>query len=98
MPLLILPSKNNIDSIPHGTIKPDLLQGLWKLEAVAEKKQLAVQLYVMKTGKSDTITKSSSSTTTEEYWESSSSSDEKCPPPLSNKAMALCRNSPLIVN
>ena len=95
MPLLILPSKNNIDSIPHGTIKPDLLQGLWKLEAVAEKKQLAVQLYVMKTGKSDTITKSSS--TTKEYWESSSSSDEKCPP-LSNKAMALCHNSPLIIN
>ena len=95
MPLLILPSKNNIDSIPHGTIKPDLLQGLWKLEAVAEKKQLAVQLYVMKTRKSDTITKSSSSTTTEEYWESSS--DEKCPP-LSNKAMALCHNSPLIIN
>ena len=97
MPLLILPSKNNIDSIPHGTIKPDLLQGLWKLEAVAEKKQLAMQLYVMKTGKSDTITKSSSSTTTKEYWESSSSSDEKCPP-LSNKAMALCHNSPLIIN
>ena len=95
MPLLILPSKNNIDSIPHGTIKPDLLQGLWKLEAVAEKKQLAVQLYVMKTRKSDTITKSSSSTTTKEYWESSS--DEKCPP-LSNKAMALCHNSPLIIN
>ena len=95
MPLLILPSKNNIDSIPHGTIKPDLLQGLWKLEAVAEKKQLAVQLNVMKTRKSDTITKSSSSTTTEEYWESSS--DEKCPP-LSNKAMALCHNSPLIIN
>ena len=95
MPLLILPSKNNIDSIPQNTMKPDLLQGLWKLEAVAEKKQLAVQLYVMKTGKSDTITKSSSST--EEYWESSSSSDEKCPP-LSNKAMALCHNSPLIIN
>ena len=95
MPLLILPSKNNIDSITHGTIKPDLLQGLWKLEAVAEKKQLAVQLNVMKTRKSDTITKSSSSTTTEEYWESSS--DEKCPP-LSNKAMALCHNSPLIIN
>ena len=95
MPLLILPSKNNIDSIPPGTIKPDLLQGLWKLEAVAEKKQLAVQLNVMKTRKSDTITKSSSSTTTEEYWESSS--DEKCPP-LSNKAMALCHNSPLIIN
>ena len=95
MPLLILPSKNNIDSIPHGTIKPDLLQGLWKLEAVAEKKQLAEQLYVMKTGKSDTITKRSSSITTEEYWESSS--DEKCPP-LSNKAMALCHNSPLIIN
>ena len=98
MPLLILPSKNNIDSIPaQNTMKPDLLQGLWKLEAVAEKKQLAVQLYVMKTGKSDTIPKSSSSTTTEEYWESSFSSNEKCPP-LSNKAMALCHNSPLIIN
>ena len=85
MPLLILPSKNNIDSIPHGTIKPDLLQGLWKLEAVAEKKQLAVQLYVMKTGKS--------TTNTEEYRKTSSS-DEKCPP-LSNKA--LCHNSPLLI-
>ena len=92
MPLLILPSKNNIDSIPQNTMKPDLLQGLWKLEAVAEKKQLAVQLYVMKTGKSAlTITN-----TAEEYRETSSS-DEKCPP-LSNKAMALCHNSPLIIN
>ena len=78
MPLLILPSKNNIDSIPHGTIKPDLLQGLWKLEAVAEKKQLAVQLYVMKTGKSDTITKSSSSSTTEKL-EKSKENEENLP-------------------
>ena len=88
MPLLILPSKNNIDSIPQN-MKPDLLQGLWKLEAVAEKKQLAVQLYVMKTGKS------SVTSITEEYRKTSSS-DEKCPP-LSNKAIALCHNSPLLI-
>ena len=91
MPLLILPSKNNIDSIPQ-TMKPDLLQGLWKLEAVAEKKQLAVQLYVMKTGKSSVTSVTS---ITEEYRKTSSS-DEKCPP-LSNKAIALCHNSPLLI-
>ena len=88
MPLLILPSKNNIDSIPQN-MKPDLLQGLWKLEAVAEKKQLAVQLYVMKTGKS-------SVTSNSEEYRKTSSSDEKCPP-LSNKAIALCHNSPLLI-